>query len=109
MASAHHGSPLGDDSIIDNLRKENELRQRFSEQVDGRAKRSWSEGRLNGKDDGDLAFAISADREKQIITIDFGKPVEWVGLPPKQAIELAQSLIKYARSISTEPLRIVLH
>lgn len=112
MASAHHGGPMENndgESVIELLRRQQALQQRFTEQVEGRAKRQWSEGRLNGKDDGDLAFAISADKEKQVVMLDFGKPVEWIGLPPQQAIELAQSLIQKARAITTEPIRIVLH
>ena len=84
-------------------------RQRFQEQVDGRARRSFSEGRIGPTDDGDLAFSVGTHPNKPLVCIDFGKPVEWVAMGPQQAIELAQSLIKQARSVSTEPLRIVLH
>lgn len=84
-------------------------RQRFQEQVDGRARRSFSEGRIGPTDDGDLAFSVGTHPDKPLVCIDFGKPVEWVAMGPQQAIELAQSLIKQARSVSTEPLRIVLH
>lgn len=82
---------------------------RFQEQVAGRAKRTWSQGRLGATDDGDLAFVIGPHPEHDLVVIDFGKPVEFVSLPPQQAIELAQSLIKHARAISKQPLKIVLH
>ncbi len=84
-------------------------RQRLQEQIDGRARRSFSEGRIGPTDDGDLAVSVGTHPEKPLVCIDFGKPVEWVAMGPQQAIELAQSLIKQARSVSTEPLRIVLH
>lgn len=84
-------------------------RQRLQEQIDGRARRTYSSGRIGATDDGDLAFAVGPHPDKELVCIDFGKPVEWVAMQPQQAIELAQSLIKQARAISTEPLRIVLY
>jgi hypothetical protein len=84
-------------------------RKRFQEQVDGRASRSYSEGRLGAADDGDLAFTVGTHPDKPLVCIDFGKQVEWVAMGPQQAVELAQSLIRQARSVATEPLRIVLH
>ncbi len=83
--------------------------QRFQEQVDGRAKRAWSDGRLGPHDDGDLAFTIGPHPEQELVVIDFGKQVEFIAMPPQEAIELAQMLIKHARAMSTSPLKIVLH
>lgn len=83
--------------------------QRLQEQLDGRAKRTFSEGRIGPTDDGDVAFAVGTHPDKPLVCIDFGKPVEWVAMQPQQAIELAQNLIKQARSVSQEPLRIVLN
>lgn len=108
MSLNHHSEGMSDE-----LRKlfENEQasRQRFSDQVAGRAKRSWSDGRIGPHDDGDLAFAIGPHPDKELVVIDFGKPVEFIACPPQQAIELAQALIKHARAISTQPLKIVMH
>lgn len=84
-------------------------RQRLQEQIDGRAKRTFSEGRIGATDDGDLAFAVGTHPDKPLVCIDFGKPVELVAMGPQQAIELAQSLIKQSRKVATEPLKIVLH
>lgn len=81
-------------------------RKRFSDQVAGRAKRSWSDGRSGPTDDGDLAFAIGPHPEKELVVIDFGKPVEFVAMPPQQAIEMAETLIKHARAIATEPVTV---
>lgn len=83
--------------------------EKFSDQVAGRAKRTWSEGRIGPEDDGDLAFAIGPHPDKELIVIDFGKPVEFVAMPPQQAIEMAQALIKHARAIATTPVKIELH
>lgn len=86
-----------------------EARKRLQEQIDGRARRTYSSGRIGATDDGDLAFAVGPHPDKELVCIDFGKPVEWVAMQPQQAIELAQSLIKQARAISTHPLKIALH
>lgn len=108
MSLQHHS-----DGMSPELRKlfenEQESRDRFSEQVAGRAKRTWSDGRAGAADDGDLAFAVGPHPEKELVVVDFGKPVEWVAMPPQQAIELAQALIKHARAISRSPVAITLH
>ena len=108
MSFQHHN-----EGMSENMRKlfedEKAARERFQEQVEGRAKRTWSEGRVGPADDGDLAFAIGTHPEKELVVLDFGKSVEWIAMPPQQAIELAQSLIKHARSISKEPLKIQLY
>lgn len=83
--------------------------KRLQEQIDGRARRTFSDGRIGPTDDGDLAFSVGTHPDKPLVCIDFGKPVEWIAMQPQQAIELAQSLIRQARSVATEPLRIVLH
>lgn len=105
MSFQHHSEGMSPE-----MRKlfedEKAARERFCEQVAGRAKRSWSDGRLGATDDGDLAFAVGPHPDQELVVVDFGKPVEFVAMPPRQAIELAQSLIKHARAISTEPLRV---
>lgn len=81
----------------------------FKEQQQGTAPRHWPEGRLSGKDDGELAFKIGPDESNTVVQLDFPKPVTFLAMPPAQAIQLAQLLIKHARAISTEPLRIVIN
>ena len=108
MAFQHHN-----DGMSPELRKlfESEMaaRERFKDQVDGVAQRKWSDGRVGPDDDGDLAFTIRSDQDRHLVFLDFGQPVEWVGMPPHQAVELAQTLIKHARAVSTEPIRIVIN
>lgn len=87
---------------------QSELLKRFQAQQDGKAPRQFPEGRLSGDDDGDITFKVGGDPDKQIVAIEFAKPVAWVAMPPQQAIELAQLLIKHARATSREPLRVVL-
>ena len=108
MSFQHHSEGMSDDlrSIFE---KDKEARKRFSEQVSGRAKRTFSDGRIGPEDDGDLAFAIGPHPQKDLIVMDFGKDVTFIAMSPHQAVELAQCLIKHARAMSKEPLRIALH
>src|SRR5687768_3107867 len=100
MSFPHHGEEFEEQS---------ELLKRFQEERDGKAQREFPEGRLSGDDDGSLTFKIGADAEKGVVAIEYSKPTVWVAMPPQQAVELAQLLIKHARSISKEPLRVVLN
>ncbi len=92
--NAHHGD------------EENAIRIRFLQQLVGRAKRSYSHGRVGADDDGDLAMAIGADPQKKIVIIDYGKMIQWVGMPAQQAIAMAESLIEKAMAVSDKPLSI---
>lgn len=98
MSMPHHG----DD-------EQSRLMKLFREQQDRSAKRQWPEGRIEGSDDGQIAFKIESDPDTEIIKLDFGKQVTWLGMGPKDAIELAQLLIKHARAVSPQPIRINLH
>lgn len=64
---------------------------------------------FSGDDEGSLVFIVSADPETNLVKVDFGKLTDWVAMSPQQAVEIAQSLIKQARSISKEPLRITIN
>lgn len=108
MSFQHHN-----EGMSENMRKlfedQKAAQKRLTEQQEGRAKRQWSDGRIGPDDDGDLAFSIGPHPEKELVVVDFGKSVEWLAMPPQHAIELAQLLIKHARAIATEPLKIQLH
>jgi hypothetical protein len=93
MGFAHHGS-----------NEESQLMKLFIEQTQGRAKRAFSEGRINATDDGDLACAITTDRLHGKIVMDFGKPVTWLAMTPADAVSWAKQLIQRAREISKEPI-----
>ena len=73
-----------------------ELQKRFLDQVNARAKRNYSSGRLGADDDGDLAIAVVADTRHQVVRIDFGKPVEWVALDIP-AIERLETMLMEKR------------
>lgn len=52
----------------------------------------FSEGQAGTDDEGDIKIAVAADHVTGIVRIDFGKPTAWIGLPAKQAHELAGML-----------------
>lgn len=88
MSMGHHGGYPQQGS---NPEME-KLLQRFTDQIEGRAKREYSQGRLNEHDDGVISFAVAADKEHKRIIIDFGKPVAWVGMSASDAITLINTL-----------------
>lgn len=52
-------------------------------------------GKLNADDKGELRIGVAADRGN--VVIDFGTRVSWVGMPPEQAEQLAETLRTKAR------------
>ncbi|AMV20438.1 hypothetical protein VT03_21245 [Planctomyces sp. SH-PL14] len=101
MSFQHHG-----DNPFE--QEQSRLIERLKQQQEGMAKREYPNGRLNASDDGEVAFKIGGDGERGVVVIDFGKPVTWVGMTPQQAVEMAQLMIKNAREVSKEPLRVVI-
>lgn len=92
MSASHHGQPERDP-------KENENIKKFLDQMEKRlTAREYPQGRISAEDDGAVAFAIAADPAKKVIVIDFGKPVEWVGL----SVDDANQLINLLRRKITE-------
>lgn len=92
--NAHHGD------------EESAIRRRLLDQLEGRAQRSYSEGRLGPDDDGDTAMAIGHDPAKKVVVIDYGKQVTWVGMPAEQAVKFAEMVIQHAIAVSDKPLSI---
>jgi len=114
MSFAHHSEHDGGSQLPDALREQlansdDPLAKRFIGQSHRQDKRTYSGGRISPDDDGDGTFVISSDPDRELVRIDFPTPTEWVAMPPQQAIELAQMLIKHARGVATGPLTISLH
>jgi hypothetical protein len=57
----------------------------------------FPQGKLNDDDEGELRMGVAYDKLDGIVRVEFGKPVAWLGLPPPQAIQLAQLLLRHAR------------
>lgn len=70
--------------------------QRFFDQMEGKAKREYPAGRVSPEDEGSLAVMVSVDRRHGRVRVDFGKPVSWYAVTPGEARAFATHLIKMA-------------
>lgn len=70
------------------------------DEIAGTANRQWPQGRINGEDDGETAFAIAADLGNKIVRIQFSKPMSWLGLDAEAARKLAAMLLEKAAEIT---------
>ena len=67
----------------------------------------YPNGKLNVEDEGVAEMAIGVDDGRVVIA--FRKPMKWIALTPDQAGELANRLIRHARSAGLKrPLTIEL-
>jgi len=57
----------------------------------------FTDGALTPDDEGELRFAVTAQGGKVILA--FGKSIEWIGLTPRIARQLADALNKYASKV----------
>lgn len=51
-------------------------------------------GKINKDDEGELAIGIASDVKNNVVVIEFGKSIQWIGFPPEQAIEFANMIMK---------------
>lgn len=57
-------------------------------------------GKLNAEDQGELTLSVSNDGGK--VFIRFGVAVDWMGMEPQGAAELAAAILKHAREAAAE-------
>lgn len=88
MSVQHHGASPFSEQPTEKL----SIMKKFLEQVEGRARREYPQGKLGCDDLGSLAVAMAADPKAGVIRIDFGKPVEWIGLRLEDAEALRDML-----------------
>jgi hypothetical protein len=62
---------------------------------------SFSQGRLNQDDQGDLMLAVTPDRRKGLVRIDFGTGLTWLALDPQTARKMAEGLTRAADAVAT--------
>jgi hypothetical protein len=60
----------------------------------------FPQGKLNADDEGALNIAIS--QEKGVVRIDFGKPIEWLAMPPDLAFDFASTILVHARRLKLD-------
>lgn len=82
MSTSHHGDG----------REQDQIRQRFIDQVLGAGRREYPGGRMGAEDDGALSFAVAADKRHGTVVIHFGKPVTWIGLRKEDCERLVAML-----------------
>lgn len=58
----------------------------------------FPEGKLTDDDEGALVLGVAIYKGK--VFVNFGKPVEWLGLGPGAAVEFGVALLKAAASIA---------
>lgn len=92
---SHHGNEPFDKKFLEQFRKME------GDQFRG-ALGDHPEGKLTKSDEGAIQFAIGHENGK--VVLDFGTQVTWVGMNPKQAVQLAESLLDHARKCSDEAL-----
>lgn len=63
------------------------------------ATKKFPEGKMNEHDEGEIRFAITADKERNVVHINFGGPVVWVSLNKSQALEIADVLRRNAEEL----------
>lgn len=90
MSVSHHGEEHSPEHIAEQKRH----LKRLMDQFNGTAKREYTAGRMGAEDDGTLSYAIAADRLHNTVIIRFGKPVEWIGLGPKDVESLREKLLE---------------
>ena len=57
-------------------------------------------GKMCKEDAGEIAIGIAADLNNDVVIINFGTKVEWLGLSPEQARSIASTLIEQSFKIS---------
>jgi hypothetical protein len=56
-------------------------------------------GSIHEHDQGELTFGIAADARNGVVVVNFGKPVVWFGVRPREAREIAKALIAKANEL----------
>ncbi len=84
----HHSSDVPDSALSD------ELKELFDD-LGGTGE--YPDGKIHDSDEGEIKFAVGVKDAK--VVIEFGKPVAWLGMHPRQAIALGTQLRNKARRL----------
>lgn len=52
---------------------------------------------VNQVDQGNLEVKIAYDKEKNVVVLNFGKPVQWIAFPPQTAVDFSALILEKAR------------
>lgn len=56
----------------------------------------FPDGKLDETNEGELEVHMAADLDQNVVLINFGKPIAWLGLPRGMALSMAESLREHA-------------
>jgi hypothetical protein len=99
----HHGYERPDDEFMRRFREQTVQREEERLGATG----DFPDGKLCPQDEGEIRMMVGSDKDTGKVVIDFGeKPVAFVGMTPQQAVDVAQHLIRHARGVSKEPIRV---
>jgi hypothetical protein len=59
----------------------------------------YPDGKLHEDDEGEIKIAIAADPSNNVVIIDFGKSVNWLGMGKQEALGLADMIRKNAEKL----------
>ena len=59
----------------------------------------FPQGKASPDDEGELTIGIAVDHQQQLIQLDFGKPVKWLGLDKRAALGLAAAIAQKAAQL----------
>lgn len=59
----------------------------------------FPQGKASSDDEGELVLGVAADHRQQLVQLDFGKPVKWLGLGKQEALGLAAAIAKKAAEL----------
>ncbi len=59
----------------------------------------FQRGQAAADDEGELRMALAADHANALVRIEFGKPIAWLGLPVREARQLAGLLVEKADEV----------
>lgn len=59
----------------------------------------FPDGKLNEDDDGGLIIKMQVSKENQVLMIEFGTNVTWIGLTKKDALNFAWNILSKAKEL----------
>jgi hypothetical protein len=63
----------------------------------------YPRGKVHPDDEGELEFKIAADQIKNVVVIQFPKPVFWLAMEPDLAKLLAEKILEKATELESTP------
>lgn len=62
----------------------------------------YPDGKISEDDGGELRIAVSLDRERGLVNMDFGTMIKWFSMSPLDAVGLSQALVEASKALVME-------